>query len=532
MGVRGPLIVLLVAVVVGVLYAVPGGVAVVLHPLLGHFSHGTSSGKIYLLLGYVAAFALCWAWAARRGTARPPGRSAWTLLGVVVGIGLAGSLASFLLYTRAHGLSAAESTMHWSGGFNSSNTITHIHTSKTAIARALEVFELSRLNERFDTGAVYTRDVPAWLGWLVGAAFVTAIVQSLRVGARQAAAGSMGWSRGLVLALAMGSVCKCILDGGPLAYDCVAGLVAVWVIADGSATGAAEWLRRRWAWAVIAVGGWCLAMIISGTGTFHFQLVNIAERAALYGSIVVLGAVCSARGLEWSRARGGNRLGVVLGCVSLAVTGLAAWRTVSERVLPLNRGPEGRVVHYPVDGGALPRADQPPRSMGSLAEVYRAFGERPHRVKWTSTLAGTSEVATGFFAEVIVIDGPDVRPSVSRDGIVRVSVAEHGDSSEAPQRGRSTLRVNFVGPAAPVLFREGTHTQADENEKFVAYRLFDAHLREQGIREYVMIPYTAFRGLKPTGDAARGSSLGCAGVCSCGEGRTGLTLLMGRRRSR
>ena len=59
--------------------------------------------------------------------------------------------------------------------------------------------------------------------------------------------------------------------------------------------------------------------------------------------------------------------------------------------------------------------------------------------------------------------------------------------------GRTHLKVTFAGPDAPVLDRDAPNSQLDDNEKFVAYRLLDRHLRSLGVDRYVLIPYGSFR---------------------------------------
>ena len=83
-----------------------------------------------------------------------------------------------------------------------------------------------------------------------------------------------------------------------------------------------------------------------------------------------------------------------------------------------------------------------------------------------------------------------MRPSKSPDGIVTVST---GSTGPGDLIGRTHLKVTFAGPDAPVLFRDAPNSQLDDNEKFVAYRLLDRHLRSLGVERYVLIPYDSFR---------------------------------------
>ena len=218
---RAPWILLGLTLLTGAVYVAGGAPAAVLHPLLGLLSHGTSAGKIYFLLCFTTAFSLIWGCMTRQkrcGSPGGPGNASIAILLAAITVGLIAGMASFASYTGSLGLSWRETTLHWEHGFNSSNSLTHMHTTKVALALGVELSGWTGLHAKFDTGLAYLSSVPRIICVTLGVSFLAACTAALLVGPRVAAqAGARGdWTSGVVLALALGSITKCMLDGGPL----------------------------------------------------------------------------------------------------------------------------------------------------------------------------------------------------------------------------------------------------------------------------------------------------------------------------
>ena len=494
MCVRAPWILLGLTLLTGGMYLAGGMPAVVLHPLLGLLSHGTSAGKIYFLLGYLGAFSLLWGWRSAQLPTKVP-LTATTrsprLFAAAVAVGAAAGLASFAAYTSSMGLAWSETSLHWEMGFNSSNSLTHMHTTKAALAMGIELLGWSGLHDKFDTGVAYLPCVPRWVCIAIGGAFLAACTASLWMGPRFAAEclARGDWASGAILALALGSVSKCLLDGGPLSYDFIAGLLAAMYFAHDQAKHRA-WLARRWPWILMALSAWVATIGVLSPDAVDYQVMQCVRRLSLYGLISLVGARAM---FTFDRGK------LAAACICVLVTAHSAYGALRSRVLPLFEPVPGRVVSY--EAGTQP---EPLHPSDSAYHAYARLHERPHRVLWTSMLAGTSPVATGFFADIKVIDGRSVQPAAGRDGCITVSTA----TDEAAQRaGRTHLKVMFSGPEAPVLFRDAPNSQLDENERFVAFRLLDRLLRAQGISRYVLIPYDSIR--------ERGRSVALASACAC-----------------
>ncbi|MCX5691738.1 MAG: hypothetical protein NTV94_18425 [Planctomycetota bacterium] len=478
---RAPWILLGLSLLSAGLYLADGAAAVILHPVLGLFSHGTSAGKIYFLLAFLAAFSFLWGIRTLQTRLKNPDHA--TSLRIqrfyvaAVLIGGAAGLLSFATYAASMGLSWRETSLHWENGFNSSNSLTHMHTTKAALAMGVELIGWSAMHARFDTGIAYLPNVPHAVCVVIGVSFLVTLATALWAGPRFAAAGLArgDWAGGVILALALGSVSKCLLDGGPPSYDFIAGLVATAFVVRGGAT-RESWLARRWTWILMALSAWIATIGVLSFDSVDYQIMQLVRRLSLYGLIALAGAA-------EARRTGVKR--IVVAAASMLVTAHSLYGAMALRVVPLFGVPPGRVVSH--ESGTRPGSSVPG---DSAFAAYARNHERPHRVLWTSTLAGTSPVATGFFADIKVIDGPAVLPWVTPDGSISVSTATDAAAALA---GRTHLKVVFSGADAPVLFRDAPNSQLDENEKFVAYRLFDRQMRAHGINRYVLIPYDAFR---------------------------------------
>jgi hypothetical protein len=504
---------ILLVLALGVLaaYLAGGTPALVLHPLLSLISHGTSAGKIVFLLGYAAVFAALWALCVRQARNRPPapatppappGTFAFRLFAGALTLGMLASAVSFALYCSAYELWGESVTMHWQQGVNSANSPTHIHTSKVAIARTCDLLGFTSAHDRFDTGRAYVDVVPAWVAWTLALAFAGALITSLVAGPRLAAR-SRTPATGVLLAMSLGSLCKCVLDGGPLAYDAVAAGLCAWALWERAALDPTAWIVRRLPRLVCILGVWSIAIVLVNEGALIGQWWALLERLSLYLLIMAwplvlprlrrrpLHALCDSPMLTASLVGAG---------LMLATTIAGA---VSRNIIPLFDAAPSSIVRLPA--APDPTLDKPELvadrvrvpTGATMGEAYRLLGERPNRVRRSSVLAGTSPVATGFFADLIVLRPERARIRFSPGSPVTIKRAAPSQNLAAapgqrPLR-RLRLQVHLSGPDVPVLYRDAPHTQIDENEKFAAYYLFDAHLRASGIEEYILVPRSAYR---------------------------------------
>lgn len=476
-------------------YLCAGDVArVVVHWGVSQVCHGVSSGKVMFALVFMAVFALRAAWV------RVPGvgvRDVWVCAGVV-GVGLLAALGSCVLYMRELGLSSESITLHWRDGVSSMNALTHTHTSKAVIAEVLKSVGLGSVGLRFDTGAPYAGIVPVWMSVIVGVSFVGTLALAMWHGPRGAAMypARERSAAVMVLGLALASVCKSILDGGPLAYDAVIGGIAgLALMRSVNLRGAVRWVSRNGVLVGCVLVGWLGIVWGVSPGSLLHQAEHGLYRAAVYAGIVAIGlwrvedAVLTGVRGRW-----------VLGAGTAAVMGVAGWFAIGsafQTIVPLLDRPPvtSAVVLRSGDGGV--RAEHVNvESAGTALGAYRSQGDDGLRVRRTS-LAPRPGRATGMYVDLIVLDrdgAADRPPMVEPSEVLKIKRIRRVKESELAlsERGvRWTLQVEFGERSGPVVWNDWRRgdTQIDENERHIGYLALDAQLRASGVREYVIVPY-------------------------------------------
>jgi len=477
-----------VAAVLAVAYVVNPYSRLAVHFLVSQVSHGVSAGKIFFFLAFVGVFSLRAAML-RHPVERRRGELRWFWAFVVVG--LAASFGSHLLYVSRYGLPMDWYTLHWLNGVNSVNSTTHIHTSKAIIAHVLNAVGLERLNESFDTGAAYMQAAPAWLSWLIGIPFLASLGLGIWVGPRIVERYEPRARAAIYLAaaIAFSSVCKCILDGGALAYDAVAG--AMCIAAFSGASGVNElggWLRRRVGRMLCAVLGWLLVIAILDVSTLGHQIECFAYRSAIYALLLGLGwrSACKPR-LRWRPA--------IAWGLGAATAGTFAINEAGTWVVPLLKTAPTSVLRYDRAAGtseSVPVCTAvavPPNT--SYFAAYLQIGELPTRVRRASVSGDRPNRPTGVYADVIVLATRQEQLLFKASPLVKIVRLEEDSTSSLR---RFHVQVEFSAECGPVLWRGDSagHDQIDENEKFAGYMLLDDYLRAAGIGEYILIPYAQY----------------------------------------
>lgn len=506
---------------VGGAYALAGWPRVIAHELVCLVCHGTSSGKIVFalcVLGLIAAATIVMSQAEPREHVDPRRRERrmWIALVCVLGLGHGLALLSAYVYTRQLGLAAAVPSFHWSGGVNSVTSITHIHTSKTVIARALEMVGATGLGQRFDTGAPFVPFVPAWLAWAIGACFAGALVMSVRVCARAVVrypVREQAW-----VLIAMGGACACcvkgVLDGGPLGYDVVVG--GLTLAACGSAASIAEmarFVRAQWKRGVGVFVIWISALVaLASPQAALVQIERGLERAALVVALLSVPIVAAwvIRRLRNEVARGASE-GVLRWRVWRIAGVLVAWglvvsqcvRVVRGTIVPLvSRAPERAVVFAGEMPTIVATGPSDMRGGASVLAAYRSLGEAPMRARRVSMAPKDAARSGVLYADVVVVRaaGPiaftpgrvvSVRASepVLEEDEVGGPPPVSGDASVRQQAYRLRVKFAFDGDLGPSLSADvAGPTQVGENERFVTYFLLDAYLRARNVEEYVLVP--------------------------------------------
>lgn len=454
------------------LYLAWYAVRIELHYVLSLFNHGVSTGKILFLLGFVAAVML------RVGLCRnvqPNPRLGYTLLIAGVLAGLSGSMAAHLHYVHTYELGLGTPTFHGRDGHLSVNSTTHIHVGKTAVAHGIDLLGFESLHDRFDTGSVYRSAVPVWLSAIVGLGFVLSVVVVLWLapGATQRLGRGTRQACTLLWALAGCALCKCILDGGPLAYDAVVAAACLWLIAAGVC-------KLRVAACCLGALGWLAVVFVIDPDLVPTQAGRGLQRGAIYLLILLFGLWLSYPDRPPLRVRAAT-------AVTAMVVGVMVTLGWMRYVTPLRAPAEADAVVYTVtpDRGLLAQSVAPGVSTKTIAALYEQVGENPIRPRNTSV----SPRARGFQFEIIgglhllkTSRGTlELRPSP----IAGFQIITPTDDYTGPgDRLQFVWRVD--GQIGPMI--TGGINQLTQNERFVNYFLIDKVLRDAGVKEYVLTP--------------------------------------------
>lgn len=476
----------------GLAYGLGGTARFVLHFLLCQVNHGTSAGKMIFLLTFLfVGFLVLAASGEPAGLSRGRRGRLAVLAGSLL-IGAVASMGSCILYARAHGLGSDAVSFHWREGINSVNSFAHVHTSKAVVANLAEALGAKGFHERFDTGWAYASAVPYWLAALSGAALVAAVVAGLaaappvvgRYPRRQRPAVAC------VYLLAAAAASKCILDGGPLAYDGLVASATLWMLA-GNADLRGFWTRRAlWLMPLALAVLWLAALRLWVPSVWATQAQRAGYRAALYG--LILAPALAATGPGRSR-----RVAGAAAAILAVVAGAGLAESARASFWPFFQPAPARAARY-VDG----RVNWASLPAGNLLEACLAVGQDPFRSRNVSLAAAKARSASGFYAELIPLGGRG-EVAFAPDPLVRIAAAE---ASEDGRRIR--LKVVFDPLAGPAVAEAGPGglNQPLANERFVGYRLLDAYLRRAGLDEYILLPYGFFREPRPVscGDSAPG----------------------------
>ncbi|MCC7387994.1 MAG: hypothetical protein IT431_04415 [Phycisphaerales bacterium] len=418
--------------------------------------HGTSGGKIgYLLLVVAAA-------GARVALAKPDQGPGWLRAFVIAtAVGLVSTGLSFALYSVEFGIPTGRSSYHWAGGVNSVNTLSHMHTGKAGLALLLDALGPDSLHARFDTGLVYLGVVPRWLAVIILLSFFASLTCGIAALPRLTRANHPG--RFLIAALCVAWLSKCILDGGPLAYDAVAGAVGIALLGAESSRTSAVAVR-----ATLAVGLWMVALFALDPGAAAGQFGRAASKLGL---LALLGFRPGARGPR------------LLAALGAAAFGLSVWLEVSRVLLPLlGPAPADLVVCN------TPRLERAAPGESRL-HAYRRFGDNPLRVRLVS-LGERSGARTGLMAELIIVRAAERGVRFVHTAQVRLVRLEPVDDD----RARLRLEAAFDPSLGPVMY-DGSpdeDDQIDANERFLAYAALDRLLRDSGVEEYILLPYVQY----------------------------------------
>jgi hypothetical protein len=462
-----------------------GMLRTLLHFLLIQLCHGTSSGKVFYLLFFTIAVFLRLAVFRPASTPSPGDRRGVMLWAIALtSIGLASSLLSHVLYIWTYSLPVGWASWHWKNGINSVTSITHVHTSKAAIAWLFEVSYLTGAHHHFDTGYVYLDVVPSWLTATIGLSFVGAIVCWLIVAPRVIGIGSRSsvMARAWVFALAGASLTKSILDGGPLAYDAVVAAATLVVLYHTASDNKPAMSRNSLILLGLSVLFWLALLVAIDPSSLMPQAQRALYRAAIYVTILWLPSVAALR----RASAGGMCCRALCGVVGVVVAGCFLSQQVRVTLVPLVETSTDRPIYY--DDQCLPLAWPQKSYSAPIDTLYRSASQDPFRVRSLSVAKHPLPQPQGLLAEATILSADHATIPIQPLGVVNFRTTQELDSTDFP---RLRLKVEFDQNHGPALFcpPERTMTQIDENERFVAYHLLDRAMRHAGFTRYILVPY-------------------------------------------
>lgn len=474
----------LVMLVLGLYIASGGMLRTLLHFLLIQLCHGTSSGKVFYLLFFTIAVFVRLACQRRRCELAEEQRRGWGLAAIALtSIGLASSLLSHVLYIWTYSLPVGWASWHWKNGINSVTSITHVHTSKAAIAGFCQAIGATKAHTHFDTGYVYLDVVPAWLTAIIGLSFVGAIACWLIVAPRVIGIGSRSsvMARAWVFALAGASLTKSILDGGPLAYDAVVAAVTLVVLFLTAMDNKRAMSRNSLILLGLSVLFWLALLVALDPSSLQPQGERALYRAAIYAVILCMPSVIALRP-ESSTV---SHWSAVCGAVSILFAVILFLQQVGVTLVPLWSPNPQRSVSYGNDCEPF----QTFQTVGPTVDaLYRREGEDPFRARDLSVAKHPLPQPQGLLAETTILSADHASIPTQPVGVVSFRASQELDSTDFP---RLRLKVEFDKDYGPALFcpPERTMTQIDENERFVAYHLLDRAMRHAGFTRYILVPY-------------------------------------------
>ncbi|MFO1378026.1 MAG: hypothetical protein U1F14_13605 [Steroidobacteraceae bacterium] len=429
--------------------------------------HSTSAGAALFALLFVAASLA--APGLRDRTGGPPsGRHAGMLFVAALVAGNAANVAGHLAALETLDLPPRVALYVWSGDENTYSYLFHSHAGKAALTALLGPLATPL---GFDVGQAWAGLLPAWVGWVTGAALVTALGAYLRLlPGVVARAGGSRWIA-VLFALATLNAVKTIVDGGLLTYRCAPALfiAAALALNDGPAS-----LRRRAPGlvaafialvAVYAIGWRSLAPEGSRESLHSFVLV-IASLA-----VPALGAWASGATRGWRRvAPGIAALLVALFWVrDSAATLHALFTPLPAGATALHFDPRSLASEHRAIGGR------------SASDVYAALGEDPLKPRHVLLLGPEAVTPAPRFPLLVIARGEGPHRAVA----VPPWVVTQG----ATPSSRSDARLLVLGTTpGPVARAFSVEPFLQQNNYYVLLHGLAAELRAAGLRSFVFVP--------------------------------------------
>ncbi len=473
-----------------VIYCLNDNCRVYVHFVVSQFCHGVSAGKILFFLGYVAVLQLIYAFYQPLEHAK---RITWLFVGGI-SVGFLTNLITYLVYINSFNLSPSDFTFHWREGITSVNNLSHIHTGKVAIAWVIELLSLESLHSIFDTGAAYLDVIPTYLAVMIGVSFTLALASSFFV-APYVVTRYPSQERvvvGFIFSWILCSLCKCVLDGGPLAYDALTAMILLRpiLVADTMNTLFMQ-LKKQLPICCLVLAAWMAILMIFQPGSLGTQVERIVVRSSLILFPLLLLWV-----LEQGRTVMIFRLAATAMGMTIALAGIK--RSAEIDLFPLHKKTPAQLTlvssSESENGQLMPIQKE---QLGTdpdhtILQTYLSLNVSPYRCSTVSFANSETDIISNLVGRILLPANELVGLTFPEDDTVYVAALE--PTSTLVKKGSQIdwidcyLSVEFKEPIG-ISFNGTVMNQVQENERFFAYRLIDHHLRRSGLSQYILIPY-------------------------------------------
>lgn len=458
--------------------------AVWLSLLLRPLMHGVSTVKTDFLLVFLVFSGL----AAMFGRGARPDRTMralqWSALTGGLAAGVLG-MATFLSLAHRLHLPLDKYAYFFTDGYNSINHFAHLHVTKTGLYYLVTALGMGGIADHADTGKPFAAYLPPGVALAILGAAVVCLV-SLLMAAGTVVRKWEGWRRALALVLytlAGSHVVKCVLDGGPLTYDFLPSIVAVWLLFR-QARGLDLWSSlRQYGRTILLIVVLFLAVIYLFSPDTAL-VIEPQQYAFFFGSYFLAMAA-----LIYRRER--RRILILAAAPALVWCALFYWshavpdiralyHTITEREQVLVRDRSAALA----GGTGSTVTDVTASVLGKrLYEVYWLEHDNPLRNRRVIVQHDDGPHYAGFIFALRVLRADSLLTFGAADGMTIRGLTTAGEGTDS----MLVFRVDFDASRFPSLWQESTDI-IDENNRFAVLYYLNDYFTARGLRDYVLIP--------------------------------------------
>lgn len=454
--------------------------------LLRPLMHGVSIFKINFLLLFILLCGLAGLlWSKSILGQRPKWLDRIAFSAIAIGATM--GMISFFETSLRLGVPLNRHMYFFSHEFNSINYFAHIHTTKAGLHHLVTAIGLDGISQFADTGRALGAYVNRYLALTVLAAASVALV-TLVVRARYLLIRWSGWRQAAILVLysVSGShVIKCIIDGGPLAYDFLPSALSLYLLlCHSQGEEIASVVRRLW-FRILVI--FVLFLALASTFSLDTALFVQPLQYAYFSSFLILLWLP----LVFDQIR--SRYLVPAALVLSGIFGFYYYTHCIPDMIALN----ARVnENHKILKLGWQSAKEPSKPAGStisditqwmlgkkLFQVYRDCGDDPLRNRNLVVKSADDARYTGFLFALRVLKSNQEMKLESNDQIKFLGAAQPVIGNDST----FVFRIRLDPHLFPSLWRDSP-TLRDQNNDFAVFYYLNRYFSSRGLTDYVLIP--------------------------------------------